>query len=79
MLDIIYLLNLQVRDGNTSTSPTVGLFCGDSLPEPIYSSGSSMWIKFYSDYIVTRSGFLGYFQMIELDGMFVVEAHIYLY
>ena len=32
-------------------------FCGDMVPEPITSSGSSMVIKFYSDSGETGTGF----------------------
>ena len=32
-------------------------YCGDSLPEPITSTGSTMSVKFHSDQSVTKSGF----------------------
>ena len=32
-------------------------FCGDMVPEPITSSGSSMVIKFHSDSLINAPGF----------------------
>ncbi|XP_076455418.1 tolloid-like protein 2 [Babylonia areolata] len=52
---------LEIRDGN-QTSPVIGRYCNTSLPAPAVTSGSQMWIRFRSDWSVTRRGFRATFQ-----------------
>ena len=68
-------LSCQVRDGDRSTSPLVERFCGSTLPGTIYSSGNSMWIEFHSDSGVTRTGFVGYFEIFDPTGMFTIKTY----
>ena len=41
-------------------------YCGDQVPQPLISSGPSMKIKFHSDNIGSKTGFL--FKWEELEG-----------
>ena len=43
-------------------------YCGDQVPPPIISSGLSMRVKFHSDNIGAKTGFL--FKWEELEGDF---------
>jgi len=47
----------QIRNGEYSWSPIVGRYSGYNNPARIRSSGSALWMKFSSDYSVTRAGF----------------------
>ncbi|XP_029134023.2 cubilin [Labrus bergylta] len=48
---------VEIRDGGYETSPLIGKFCGDQGPPVLVSHSNRLWVKFRSDYIVTRSGF----------------------
>jgi len=49
---------LEVRDGDSSTSNLIGSkLCGNTIPNPIESSTSSMTLIFHTDGSVVRSGF----------------------
>ena len=49
---------LEVRDGQTSTSPWIGSkLCGKEVPRRITSKGHHLFVKFHSDGSVTKSGF----------------------
>ncbi|CAG5130412.1 unnamed protein product [Candidula unifasciata] len=63
MLDIEYHQlcsydHLAVYDGENSTARLIGKFCGTTLPEPITSSSNKIYVSFFSDASVQRSGFL---------------------
>ncbi|PVD37829.1 hypothetical protein C0Q70_00431 [Pomacea canaliculata] len=44
-------------DGDDNNARSLGLFCGGATPDPITSSGNSMYMVFYSDASVQRKGF----------------------
>ncbi|KAJ8389047.1 hypothetical protein AAFF_G00124440 [Aldrovandia affinis] len=48
---------VEVRDGMAETGPLIGKYCGSTLPAPITSISSSLWIRFKSDSSVSRAGF----------------------
>ena len=56
---------LQVRDGTSETDPLIGKYCGSTLPAPITSRSSSLWIRFKSDGSVTRAGFRAMYEVGE--------------
>ena len=49
--------DFQIRDGGLSTSPLIRRLCGTIVPQPITSTGSSLWLKFVSDGSVQNHGF----------------------
>lgn len=48
---------VKVYDGANASAPLVGNFSGSSIPPPINSTGSSLYITFISDQFVTGAGF----------------------
>lgn len=49
--------HLEVYDGPDSRAPVLGRFCGSKKPDPVVASGSSLFLRFYSDASVQRGGF----------------------
>ncbi|XP_029370992.1 bone morphogenetic protein 1-like isoform X2 [Echeneis naucrates] len=56
--------HVEVRDGFWRKSPLKGRFCGDSLPEPIISTGSQLWIEFRSSSSWVGKGFSAVYEAI---------------
>ncbi|XP_050973618.1 bone morphogenetic protein 1a [Labeo rohita] len=52
---------LEVRDGNSESSPLLGRFCGYDKPDDIKSSSNQLWMKFVSDGSVNKAGFAANF------------------
>uniref|UniRef100_A0A4W5NC55 Metalloendopeptidase n=1 Tax=Hucho hucho TaxID=62062 RepID=A0A4W5NC55_9TELE len=52
---------LEVRDGNSESSPLLGRFCGHDKPEDIKTSSNQLWMKFVSDGSVNKAGFAATF------------------
>ncbi|XP_017863563.1 PREDICTED: cubilin homolog [Drosophila arizonae] len=48
---------LEIRNGDQSTSPLIGLYCGNRIPPRIPSFGNALWVRFRSDSIVEEAGF----------------------
>ncbi|CAI9722917.1 1 isoform X1 [Octopus vulgaris] len=49
--------HIEIFDGDSINSQSLGRFCGNKIPHPIYSSGNTMHMIFYSDASVQRKGF----------------------
>ncbi len=49
--------NLEVFDGPTVNSNSLGVFCNNNVPTTLTSSGSSVTLRFTSDQAVEESGF----------------------
>ena len=49
--------HLEVYDGDDSGADLLKRLCGSGLPKPITSTGSTMFMKFYSDPSVQKKGF----------------------
>ncbi|XP_048419728.1 tolloid-like protein 2 isoform X2 [Stegostoma tigrinum] len=57
---------LEVRDGDSATSPLIGQFCGYNKPSDIKSSSNKLWMRFMSDGSISKAGFAAnYFK--EMD------------
>lgn len=57
-LDIEYGYDyIYVYDGVDSTAPLLATITGSTIPAPIISSNWDMFVKFTSDYVVTKKGF----------------------
>ncbi|BFZ22541.1 hypothetical protein BsWGS_25580 [Bradybaena similaris] len=48
---------VKVHDGNSESAPVLGLFCGNTLPPNVTTSGNTMFIIFKSDDSVNDWGF----------------------
>ena len=48
---------MTVYDGDSSTSPMMGEYCGDSIPTSHLSSSNEILIHFHSDGAATEAGF----------------------
>ncbi|XP_021357124.1 cubilin-like [Mizuhopecten yessoensis] len=48
---------LQIRDGELTSSASLGRFCGTNLPAPVNSTSSKMLVHFMSDFSVASNGF----------------------
>uniref|UniRef100_A0A3Q4HQ04 Peptidase domain containing associated with muscle reration 1 n=1 Tax=Neolamprologus brichardi TaxID=32507 RepID=A0A3Q4HQ04_NEOBR len=68
---------IEVRDGDSLTSPVIGRFCGDQLPPPIKSSGNFLHILFTSDGYNNFDGFVLTFQ--EISAHFVHVPLLFLF
>ncbi|XP_072037692.1 bone morphogenetic protein 1 homolog isoform X2 [Amphiura filiformis] len=55
---------LEVRDGHWRFSPLLGRFCGNTLPEPIISTDSRLWIEFKSSSHPYSRGFNSSYEAI---------------
>ncbi|NP_999728.1 bone morphogenetic protein 1 homolog precursor [Strongylocentrotus purpuratus] len=55
---------LEVRDGHWRHSPLLGRFCGASLPDPILSSDSRLWIELKSSAHRYSRGFAANYEAI---------------
>ncbi|XP_070536661.1 cubilin-like [Ptychodera flava] len=49
---------LQFHDGPTIESAVLIQLCGSEIPDPFYSSGNVMFIRFHTDYSIHYTGFL---------------------
>lgn len=48
---------IEVRDGTSESADVLGRHCSNIAPAPIISSGSSLQIRFVSDYAHQGAGF----------------------
>ncbi|XP_008147050.2 cubilin [Eptesicus fuscus] len=48
---------LVIRDGDNNMAQQLAVLCGREIPGPIRSTGEYMWLRFTSDFSVTRAGF----------------------
>ena len=54
-----------MRDGDGPQKFLLGKFCGDIAPNRIKSSGNAMYIKFYSDGLIAKRGFIMTWKIIQ--------------
>ncbi|KAE8596094.1 hypothetical protein XENTR_v10015965 [Xenopus tropicalis] len=48
---------LEVRNGSDSNSPLIGKYCGDTLPDPIFSKNNVLRLFFKSDLVLSSRGY----------------------
>ncbi|KAF6371602.1 cubilin [Rhinolophus ferrumequinum] len=51
---------VAIKDGGYETSPSLGEYCGSTLPPRIISHSNKLWLQFKSDSLESRSGFSAY-------------------
>ncbi|XP_054747410.1 dorsal-ventral patterning protein tolloid [Anastrepha obliqua] len=57
---------LEIRDGNSSDSQLIGVYCGNTLPSTIKTNSNQMYVKFVSDGTLQKIGFSAIF-LKEVD------------
>lgn len=58
---------VEVRDGSTADTTLIGRYCGTSLPAPITSTGSGLYLKFATDGSVTNFGFRATYTFVDVS------------
>lgn len=53
---------LRVFDGDSTDAPLLAALTGDTLPEPVNSTGKFLYVTFNSDDSISAEGFLAYFE-----------------
>ena len=56
--------HVEVRDGQSASSPILQQLCGDKKPSPLRSSGRYLWVEFKSDYRTVGNGFNASFKAV---------------
>ena len=49
--------NLTVFDGASTSSPSLGTYCGNQIPDPVTTSGNTATILFMTDVVMGFTGF----------------------
>ena len=57
--------HVELYDGNSADSSILGRYCGTKVPDPILASSNRLFMRFYSDTTVQRTGF----QVRDLKGL----------
>ncbi len=52
---------VEIYDGTNTSAPLLGRFSGNALPPSVTSTGGSMYLRFFSDISVTKTGWAGYY------------------
>ena len=55
---------VRVYDGESTSAPLIGRFSGSSLPVPITSSSTKLYVRFTSDHSVVYIGFIARYRGI---------------
>ncbi|KAI4831587.1 hypothetical protein KUCAC02_001123, partial [Chaenocephalus aceratus] len=58
---------IEIRDGTSENSDVLGRHCSNIAPAPIISSGSSLQIRFVSDYAHQGAGFSLRYEVFKTD------------
>ncbi|KAM8810851.1 cubilin [Eudromia elegans] len=66
---------LAVFDGNSSSAKLLGKFCGNQIPQPIRSSGNSMYVKLRTDSSLQGGGFLAKYKQVCHEVLTVNRSH----
>ena len=64
--------HIEVYDGITTESNTLGRYCGSKLPHPIVATDNQMLLVFKSDASVQRRGFLAKHMTGKLATLYTV-------
>ena len=69
-----YYDSIELFDGRDNTSARLSKSCGSSLPSPVYSSSSYMYMQFKSDSSVTDMGFKAHYrELTDSSGTFIKQ------
>ncbi|XP_053408750.1 cubilin-like isoform X2 [Mercenaria mercenaria] len=62
---------IEMRDGGTVNSLSLGKFCGYSKPSTVVSTGNVMYVRFRTDSSVPRIGFKAQYKIATCGGRYV--------
>ncbi|XP_066579431.1 cubilin [Amia ocellicauda] len=48
---------LEIKNGSTSSSPLLGKYCGQTLPNPVFPKSNLLYLHFKTDYSNAQNGF----------------------
>ena len=48
---------VMVLNGNDASAPQLGRYCGATVPPPLTSTGSNLFVIFVSNFVMQRVGF----------------------
>ena len=71
-----FLLLFQIFDGFDDEAPDLGRFCGYTLPDPLFSTGNTISIKFRGDSL-TGSRFYLHWSAANETGVRITEGNKY--
>ncbi|MEY4964061.1 MAG: hypothetical protein RLZZ323_1380 [Bacteroidota bacterium] len=57
---------VEIYDGINDSAPLLGRFTGSTVPNAVTSTGSSLFIKFYTDYEINFQGWSGYYTSTQI-------------
>jgi len=69
--------NLEIRDGQSSSSDLIKTFCGHDFESSVFSSGRHLWVQFQSsdDSFQYGTGFHALFEMVNQCKVFILFFH----
>ncbi|KAJ8276925.1 hypothetical protein GJAV_G00069430 [Gymnothorax javanicus] len=56
---------VEVKDGSTASSPLIGRYCGNQVPDLVQSTQRSLFIRFRTDASVSNHGFTAQYESAE--------------
>ena len=68
---------VEVHNGGNFGSPSVGKYCGESVPEAFISSGHELFIKLSTDYSVAKPGFLVAYKTGPLTQLSTCKSNVF--
>lgn len=64
---------LEIRDGDSESSPLLGRFCGSNGPMIQYGTTNKLWVKFHTDGKIQKTGFEATWTKMKQTHMFPSE------
>ena len=70
--------SVEIYDGQSQYNNRLSKSCGNSLPDPVYSTGSDIFMKFTSDYMVSGRGFVAHYRVLNDSSGWSWEDHYFI-
>ena len=51
------LRHFQLRNGSAASSPIINQLCGNTLPNPIFATGDTLWMNLVTDSSIVHRGY----------------------
>ena len=58
---IVTCSTVQVYDGYSTSAPLIGTYCGNRIPDYIFSTGNTMTIEYVTDDLITGNSMVQFF------------------
>ena len=69
---------VEIYDGQNQSNNRLSKSCGNSLPDPVYSTGSDIFMKFTSDYMASGRGFVAHYRVLNDTSGWSWEDHYFI-